>query len=72
MEHAATCHISRNFFHCVTDNYSCPSYGWILTGGGRINQGIMKLAVVTFHLHHTKFDARARRSIAIVFYLRIV
>lgn len=35
-----------------------------------INQEIMKLAVVTFHLHHTKFDARARRSIAIVFYLQ--
>jgi len=32
----------------------------------------MKLAVVTFHLHHTRFDARARRSIVIVFYLRIV
>lgn len=27
-----------------------------------INQGIMKLAVVTFHLHHAKFDALRSRA----------
>lgn len=71
MEREATCHILPKLFQrCVIDITICrPSDEWILTGW--INQGIIKLAVVTFHLHHAKFGVRPRiGSIAIVFYLR--
>lgn len=30
----------------------------------RINHTVMKLAVATFHLHHTKFDARVGQSLS--------